>query len=320
MAQTTSSSYAALVQAAYNLEVDDYLRDQPSFRSFVDTSPGHPDKPGSSIVMSIAKPFAALATTPLTEGTNPTPVSAVNPGQVTVTPLEYGNYTETTHRLQETSFVAVDPLIVKQVGDNMLDTIDQLIRTVMDGAARGVMRTGAAGTSTTTSVLPGSVTGTTSRLDAVTVGIAVTRLRSDLAPTWGGSDYMFVVHPDVSFDLRQETGAAAWLTPKGYVDPSGIYQGEIGTFLGARFVENARATKAADGASTSTVYRSYAFGRQAVAEAVTANGEPGIVVGEVTDPLRRVMPIGWKAMLGWSLYRPESLRRVLTGSSLSAMA
>jgi hypothetical protein len=66
------------------------------------------------------------------------------------------------------------------------------------------------------------------------------QLRGDNVPTFNGL-YMGYIHPDVSYDLRSETGAAAWRDPHVYVDTDMIYNGEIGAFEGVRFIETPRA-------------------------------------------------------------------------------
>jgi len=53
--------------------------------------------------------------------------------------------------------------------------------------------------------------------------------------------YMGYIHPDVSYDLRRETGAASWNAPHVAVDTANIYNGEIGTFESVRFIETPRA-------------------------------------------------------------------------------
>jgi hypothetical protein len=64
--------------------------------------------------------------------------------------------------------------------------------------------------------------------------------------------YYAAVHPEVSHDLREATGAATWRDPHVYNDAGGIYAGEIGSFEGAFFVESPRLSAVAD-ATTKTV-------------------------------------------------------------------
>ena len=58
-------------------------------------------------------------------------------------------------------------------------------------------------------------------------------------------DYVCILHPSVSYDLRESQG---WLEAHKYAEPSEIYNGEIGKLHGIRFVEstNSKVFKGAD--------------------------------------------------------------------------
>jgi hypothetical protein len=58
------------------------------------------------------------------------------------------------------------------------------------------------------------------------------------------------------------------------------------------------------------------MGQQALAEAV--GYEPTIVIGPIVDKLMRARPVGWKALLGWAVYRQEAVYQIYT-SALSAL-
>jgi len=62
------------------------------------------------------------------------------------------------------------------------------------------------------------------------------------------------------------------------------------------------------------VFNTYFAGQQALAEAVAE--EPHVVIGPVVDKLMRHRPLGWYGVLGFSIYRDESLYRVETSSSI----
>jgi N4-gp56 family major capsid protein len=128
--------------------------------------------------------------------------------------------------------------------------------------------------------------------------------------------YWAAVHPEVSHDLRAETGAGGWRIPHEYQANDAIWAGEIGEYEGAFFIESPRLYNATDGATSARVFRSYFAGKQALAEAVAE--EPHVVIGPVTDKLMRFRPIGWYGVLGFSIYRQAALYRLETGSSINA--
>jgi N4-gp56 family major capsid protein len=137
-----------------------------------------------------------------------------------------------------------------------------------------------------------------------------------------------MIHPDVSYDFRSATDAAAWRTPANNVNPQGIYNGEIGTFEGVRFVESPRAPLFADASNNSgsagniDVYGTLIMGRQALAKGISLGGEygaqPTMVYGTVTDLLQRFRPVGWKHFVGYAVFRQEALRRIESASSIGA--
>jgi hypothetical protein len=78
-------------------------------------------------------------------------------------------------------------------------------------------------------------------------------LRANKAAYRKGSLYWTGIHPEVSHDLRAETGAAGWRDPHNYSTPENIYAGEIGQYEGAFYVESARLYNAKTGADQSTL-------------------------------------------------------------------
>lgn len=97
-----------------------------------------------------------------------------------------------------------------------------------------------------------------------------------------------------------------------YSAPDAIWMGEIGAYEGAYFLENPRCTNATVGVSSARVFNTYFAGQQALAEAV--GYEPQIVIGPVVDKLMRARPIGWKALVGWAVFRQAALFQVYTSA------
>jgi len=121
-------------------------------------------------------------------------------------------------------------------------------------------------------------------------------------------------HPSVVYELRKETGSGGWRVPNEYgASQENIWNGEIGAFEGARFVENARTRVGVDGAASAKVARTYFFGREALGESIVV--EPGVVIGPVIDRLNRFKPIGWDGDMGFEVVRNESLVVNYSGSA-----
>jgi N4-gp56 family major capsid protein len=314
-AYTGTAAMANLNQTAYDRLVEFDLRDMPMFRAMADKKPAQQSMPGSSVVFDIYQDLAP-AITPLNELSDPDAVAIGNPTTVTVTLNEYGNAALLTRKLSLFSFSDVDPAIANILAYNQVDSLDDVFQNVMLTGTQVIRQNG-----DPASVAPtyngGTTAGVTtaSTFSSRAVRLAVAKLRANKVWPRKGSYYWSAIHPEVSHDLRAETGAAAWRDPHNYSAPGNIWGGEIGEYEGAFFIETPRAYSALDGAGAAVrVFRTYFAGQQAMAEAVA--DEPHTVIGPVVDKLMRFRPIGWYGVLGWSVYRQLALLRVETTSSI----
>jgi N4-gp56 family major capsid protein len=306
----TPSNGAGLVQKAYDRLVEFALRSQPLLRSVADKKPAKQSMPGSSVVFQIYNDMTK-ATTALSEQVDPDSVAIGTPSAVTVTLNEYGNAVLTTRKLQLFSLADVDPAIANIVAYNMADSIDEIVQTELRGGTNVIYASNASGTRATATT---NVTGAHT-LKAADIRLAVAKLRAGKAVARKGSLYWCAIHPEVSHDLRAETGSASWRLPHEYQSNDAIWAGEIGTFEGAYFIESPRMYNATDGGSSARVFRTLLAGQQALAEAVAE--EPHVVIGNVTDKLMRLRPIGWYGVLGFKRYREEALYRIESSSSIN---
>ena len=307
----TPSNGAGLVQKAYDRLVEFALRSQPLLRSVADKRPARQSMPGSSVVFQIYNDLNR-ATTPLSEQVDPDSVAIGTPSAITVVLNEYGNAVLTTRKLQLMSLAEVDPAIANIVAFNMADSIDEVVQTELRGGSNVIYASNASGVRATATT---NVTGAHT-LKAADIRLAVAKLRAGKAIARKGSLYWCAIHPEVSHDLRAETGAASWRLPHEYQSNAEIWAGEIGNFEGAYFIESPRMYNATDGGSSARVFRTLLAGQQALAEAVAE--EPHVVIGNVTDKLMRLRPIGWYGVLGFKRYREEALYRIESSSSINA--
>ncbi len=299
-----SSLGTSLVQTAYDRYVEMALRPQTIIRAVADKRPAQVDKPGSSIVLQTYNDLAVVSSA-LTETTDPDAVAVGNTSSVTVTLNEYGNAALVTRKLELFSLSDVDPAIADILAYNMADSLDGLAMTVLRGGSN-VIYAGASGAVDTTGPTNAVASGDT--VSAKQVRRAVTELRARNALPRRGELFWAGIHPRVSADLREESGAASWRVPHEYNSNTNIWAGEIGTFEGAFYVETNRMYSANDGTTSQKVYRTIFAGAQGLAEAVAE--EPHTVIGPVTDKLNRFRPIGWYGVLGWARYREACLQRL----------
>ena len=314
MAYTQQSSLG-VDQAAYDRMAYFALRSELLFDQAADVQASNQTMPGSSVIFTIFSELA-VATTPLTETSDVTAV-AMGDANVTVTLTEYGNTVNTTAKLRGTAFLDVDAAAANLIGYNAGNSMDVIVRDVLAGGTNVVY--GGGGTTTPTSRATVEVDDIIEANDVRKVAAA---LRGANVSPWSGY-YIGFIHPDVSYDLRRETGNASWNAPHVNMDTANIYTGEIGTFESVRFIETPRTkVRTDDGDANVDVYDTYIMGRQALAKAhsfVDGNGPvPQIRRGPVVDSLMRFNPIGWYWLGGYGLFREASLRRIESSSSIGA--
>jgi N4-gp56 family major capsid protein len=310
----TQASSLSVDQVAFDQIAYFALRAEMLFDAAADIQPVAQSMPGSSVKFTIFSELAD-ATSTLAETTDLTPTTMAD-SQVEVTLAEYGNTINTTAKLRGTSFLDVDAVAANLIGYNAGSSIDTVVANVLKGATNVIYGGGGSTTPTSNATVQAE-----DIIEANDVRIATAQLRGSKAQSFNGM-YMGFIHPDVSYDLRRETGAASWRDPHNYVDTAGIYNGEIGAFESIRFIETPRAPLDLTGGSASTVdlYQTIIMGRQSLAKAhsiTDGNGAyPKVVRGPVVDSLMRFNPVGWYWLGGYGIFRQAAIRVLNTSSSL----
>jgi N4-gp56 family major capsid protein len=240
MAYTDSSALAGLIKTAYDRYVEFALRSQPLIRSVADKRPAQQAMPGSSVVFSIYNDLAP-ATASLSETTDPDAVALSDVTTVAVTLNEYGNASLVTRKLQLFSLSDVDPAVADIIAYNMADSLDRLAMNTLRSGDNVIY----GGSRTSTATITSSDT-----ITAANIRRAVAKLRSNKAVPREGSLYWTGIHPEVSHDLRAETGVGGWNDMHKYAETGtgNFWAGSIGTYEGAFFVETPRMYRGVDGA------------------------------------------------------------------------
>ena len=283
------------------------LRSNTIFDQFAKVKPGNLTSPGNPVSFLFWSDLSQ-ATTALTETVDVDAVG-LSDSQVTVTPAEYGNAVLLTIRIQTDDFlIGFDSDVAGILNYNMVDTIDRLARNAMDAGGTEVIHTNA--------------TAETDIVAADDLTVALVRqqraaLRGGSVMPWEGNSYAAVIDPDVAYDLKGETGDGSWSGVSQYSDAQRIFNDEIGTYAGIKFIESPRVSVSADGGSgTVDVYTSYFFGQEMLAKAESIPAH--MVLGPVTDKLMRFQPLGWHTYVGYGGLRSTALRRVLTASTIGS--
>ena len=310
----TQASSLSVDQQAFDQIAYFALRSEMLFDAAADVQPVAQSMPGSSVTFTIFSELAD-ATSTLSETVDLTPTTMAD-SQVSVTLAEYGNTVNTTAKLRGTSFLDVDAVAANLIGYNAGSSIDTVVANVLKAATNVVYGGGGASTPTSNATVAAE-----DIVEANDIRIVTAQLRGAKAQSFNGM-YMAFIHPDVSYDLRRETGAASWRDPHVYSNIGPIYNGEIGAFEAVRFIETPRAPVDLTGGSASTVdlYSTIIMGRQSLAKAhsiTDGNGAyPKVVRGPVVDSLMRFNPIGWYWLGGYGIFRQAAIRVINSSSSL----
>lgn len=316
----TTTGSVQFDQTAFDRVAYFALRPEMHYDQIADVQPTRQSMPGTVVSFTQVADLAVV-TSAISESVDIDAV-AISDAAVTVTLVEYGNSVNTTKKLRATSFVEINPVVANIIGFNAGRSIDSVAEITVRGGSNIRYATGGATLPTGRGgIEPGDVL----------VAKDIRRARAEMAganvaPNRGGF-YTAFIHPDVTYDLTGETGAAAWRDPHTYSKPENIWTAEIGSFEGFTFIETPRAPVFADAGSSTTltdVYATIFTGQQAIAKAFS-NAEglgptPRIIMSPIVDKLKRFIPISWYHLVGYGRFREAALRRVESSSSIGVNA
>ena len=214
-----------------------------------------PMNSGKTVYFTRFTPLA-LATTALSEATNPSAVD-MTASTVSAVLADYGSYTTVGSLYSMTSIEDGLREHIEIHGQNAGETIDRLIRTELASGA--------------TTLLPAACAAltnihTTDVLTGLEIRRAVRTLKNNKAPKFENGMYRGIVGPYTAMDLM---GNSEWLDAHRYTDADAIKRGVIGKLHGVEFVEtNDQHYVLSAGFSTSAtnvanVYSNFIFGKEA---------------------------------------------------------
>lgn len=264
-----------------------------------------PKNSGKTIEFRRLNPFAK-ATTPLTEGVTPDG-KKLDWATVTATVSQYGDYVTTSDMLDMT---AIDNNITEAgrvLGDQAGISLDGVVREILNAGTNVQYGDG--------SKTSRSAITDTDFMTVAAVKRAVTTLKRMNAKKING-DYVAIIHPDVAYDLMNDT---KWEAVATY-NPKNLYAGEIGRLYGVRFVETSEAKifeKA--GASSIDVYSTLFLGADAYGTTSIDGGGLEMIVkpkgsAGSADPLNQRSTVGWKATKTACILTQAFMVRVETAS------
>ena len=235
------------------------------------------------------------ATTPLTEGVTPDG-QTMNVSTVTAEVRQYGGWVPITDTLQLTSIdnniLQATKIIASQAGR----TLDTIVRDVLAGGTNVLYAPKIGEGGVETAVTSRATLDATCQLTSDLIARAATQLKAMNADPFGTS-FVGIIHPYVAYELRRDPD---WIDVHKYAQPDEIYNGEIGTLHGVRFVETSEAKiwKGTGCPAGLAVFSTLILGAHAYGSTeIEGGGLEHIVkqLGYGDDPLNQRASVGWKA-------------------------
>lgn len=221
---------------------------------------------------------------------------------------EYGDWIKLTKKLTN---LAIDPILTEAMeglGESAADTFDQAILETLYTATNIEYAGG-----TTDSTIAATNTITIADLHRIKAHFR----RRNVKPYADGK-YLMIITPEVEFDLKNNsTVNASWIDISKYGANEKVEKGEIGSFMGFKFIVYNKLTTGAASTSNSVVlHNCIALGKDAFGT-IDLEGESGArphvfynEPGKVgTDPLKQRHSVAWKNE-GWAT-------RILEASALA---
>lgn len=248
------------------------------------------------------------ALTPLTEGVTPE-------GQtMTVTKQEaevkqYGGFVSLSDQI---SMTAIDNVVVEAttaIGNQAGSTLDTISREALNA---GTNVQYAEGQVSSRSELTAEM-----KLTVKAIKMAVRALKVQNTAKIN-EHYVAIIHPDCAYDITLDP---RFIEVVKYKNPERIFNGEIGTLEGVRFIETTEAKKFANaGASGIDVYSTLLLGENAYATTKIEGGGLETIVkplgsGGTADPLNQRSTVGWKAMKVTEILSQQYMVRIETAST-----
>lgn len=235
------------------------------------------------------------ATTPLTEGVTPDG-QTMNVSTVTAEVRQYGGWVPITDTLQLTAIdnniLQATKIIASQAGR----TLDTIVRDVLAGGTNVIYAPKIGEGGAETAVTSRATLDATCQLTSDLIARAATQLKAMNADPIGTS-FVGIIHPYVTYELRRDPD---WIDVHKYAQPDEIYNGEIGTLHGVRFVETSEAKiwKGTGCPAGLAVFSTLILGAHAYGSTeIEGGGLEHIVkqLGYGDDPLNQRASVGWKA-------------------------
>lgn len=299
---TTSSTLSGVMQIFYDRVFLDRAEMELRY-DFGAQKKTMPKNSGKTVYFNRFSPLA-VATTSLTENTNPSGVD-MSSTVVSATIAEYGNYTRVSSLFEMTSLDEGLKEHVEVMSQNAGETLDTLIAAELSGGSTAQIVSGKALTAV----------AATDTLTGAEIRKAVRTLKKNKAKTFEDGLFRAIIPTSAAYDLR---GNSEWLNANTYVNVDLYKNGQLGVLHGVKFAETNNEVTVS---STVTVYETYVFGKNAYGMLnLAGQPEKRIIVktpgaSDTSNPLDMYSTIGWKSYFVAKVLNSAWIIKIQTGAT-----
>lgn len=247
----------------------------------------------------VAKLTRTIAQATLTEGVVPADTD-ITFSTISATPVQYGIYAKIPDMLIKTSPTDIIANAGSVIGANMGRIMDKVIQAELLNGTNTILPAGRANRAAiqATDLITGAMIANTT-----------TKLRSLNATPISQGCFYAICHSFVAGDIRN-TSSGLWIEANKYTTNETILNGEVGKLSGIRFMETSNIDSIA---STTTVYPTYVFGKDAYGVAKWQNMETYYKpVGSAgsSDPMNQIATVGAKVSFATKILNDDALVRI----------
>jgi N4-gp56 family major capsid protein len=269
---------------------------------------GAPKREGDTINFRRFNSLAA-ATTALTEGVTPDG-NILSISAVSAVVKQYGDYVVLSDKIDVT---AIDPVVTETttlLGEQAGLTIDTVVRDILVAGTNVQFAGGKASR---------DLVAATDVITADEIKKAVRTMRRNKVKPVANGKYIGIISADLEYDLMSDS---LWVDVSKYSDKEQIYNGEVGSLYGVKFVRSDNHKKfTGAGASSIDVHCAIILGADAFGMVdIGGQSKPQTIVkplgsAGVADPLNQRSSVGWKCMFTAKILQELAILRLECAAS-----
>lgn len=256
----------------------------------------------------MSKSTASASSSIITEGTTPS-FTDLDISTISVSCTQYGQLAKITDILEDTTLLNVVGQAMIELAHNASRIMDEVVQSNLLTNWTNVIY---AGSATSRATIEATDTMKTTQINKARAFLSTKGAK----PFAGG--YIGIMHPNVSYDMREQVGGNAWVEVKKYTDlVKDIVAGEIGTLMWVRIIESSFVKTVS---STVTVYPTFVFGEWAYGTSQLQAYETTFISRNNKDsynPLGLFSIVGWKMAIASIILQQDALVRIESASTLS---